>query len=136
MTIGPQSNIQDGCVLHTDPGVGLTLGRGVSVGHRAVLHGCAIGDDVLVGMGATVMNHARIGSGSLIAAGAVVLEGTEIPEGSLVAGVPAKIRRELNENELDGIRANARAYVDLAQRYARGATSYSGTRRPGDATPR
>lgn len=118
MTIGAGSNVQDGCVMHTDPGFPLAMGTGVSAGHRAVLHGCTLGDDVLVGMSATVMNGARIGSGSLIAAGAVVLEGTEVPERSLVAGVPGKVRRELTDDEFAGLRRNAQIYVDLAQRYA------------------
>jgi carbonic anhydrase/acetyltransferase-like protein (isoleucine patch superfamily) len=84
------------------------------VGHRAVLHGCTVGDDVLVGMGAVVLNGARIGAGSLIAAGAVVLEGTEVPPGSLVAGVPGKVRRELSEEERASILVNAEAYRQLA----------------------
>jgi carbonic anhydrase/acetyltransferase-like protein (isoleucine patch superfamily) len=118
ITVGPGSNVQDGCVLHTDPGLPLTIGSGVSVGHRAVLHGCTIGDDVLVGMGAVVLNGARIGDGSLIAAGAVVLEGAEVPPGSLVAGVPGKVRRELTEQERASIPVNADAYRRLAAVHA------------------
>jgi carbonic anhydrase/acetyltransferase-like protein (isoleucine patch superfamily) len=118
VTVGARSNIQDGCVVHADPGFPVTLGAGVSVGHRAVLHGCTIEDDVLVGMGAVVLNGARIGAGSLIAAGAVVLEGTEVPPGSLVAGVPGKVRRELGEQERAGILANAESYVALASTHA------------------
>lgn len=114
ITVGPGSNVQDGSILHADPGFGLTIGSGVSVGHRAVLHGCTVGDDVLVGMGAVVLNGARIGAGSLIAAGAVVLEGTEVPPGSLVAGVPGKVRRELSEQERASILVNAEAYRHLA----------------------
>lgn len=119
ITIGADTNVQDGCVLHTDPGRPLTVGTGVSVGHRAVLHGCTVGDDVLVGMGATVMNGARIGAGSLVAAGAVILEDVEIPERSLVAGVPGKVRRQLTDEEFSSIQENARVYVDLARSYAR-----------------
>ena len=115
--IGAGSNIQDGCVGHADPGFPLLVGANVSVGHRAVLHGCTVEDEVLVGMGAIVLNGARIGSGSLIAAGAVVLEGTEIPPGSLVAGVPGKVRRELGEQELERVRENARSYQRLRDRY-------------------
>lgn len=115
--IGPDSNIQDGCVLHADPDIPVRIGRGVSVGHRVVLHGCAIADDVLVGMGAVVMNNVRIGQGSLIAAGTVLLEGTEIPPGSLVAGVPGKVRRSLSEDEQRGILENARAYLALVEAY-------------------
>jgi carbonic anhydrase/acetyltransferase-like protein (isoleucine patch superfamily) len=123
ITIGARTNIQDGCVLHTDPGFPLTIGSGVSAGHRAVLHGCTIDDDVLVGMGSTVLNGARIGAESLVAAGAVVLEGTEIPPRSLVAGVPGKVRRPLTDDEAAKIRENARMYVELAQRYGREATT-------------
>ncbi|HYH31356.1 MAG TPA: gamma carbonic anhydrase family protein [Pseudonocardia sp.] len=114
VTVGPRSNIQDGSVVHADPGFPVTIGAGVSIGHRAVLHGCTIEDDVLVGMGAVVLNGARVGAGSLIAAGAVVLEGTEIPPGSLVAGVPGKVRRELGEEERASILGNADVYVNLA----------------------
>ncbi|XVX20792.1 gamma carbonic anhydrase family protein [Actinomycetota bacterium] len=115
ITIGARSNIQDGCVLHTDPGRPLSVGADVSVGHRAVLHGCTIGDQVLVGMGAIVLNGASVGSGSLIAAGTVILEGTEIPPGSLVAGVPGKVRRETTEEERAHIALNAAHYVELKQ---------------------
>jgi carbonic anhydrase/acetyltransferase-like protein (isoleucine patch superfamily) len=118
ITLGARSNIQDGCVLHADPGFPLSVGTGVSVGHRAVLHGCTIEDDVLVGMGAVVLNGAVVGSGSLVAAGAVILEGTVIPPGSLVAGVPGKVRRELGEDELAGVRLNADGYVALSRAYA------------------
>lgn len=117
VAIGEGSNLQDGTVVHADPGFPASIGRGVSVGHRAVIHGCTIGDDVLVGMGAVVLNGARIGSGSLIAAGAVVLGGTEIPAGSLVAGVPGKVRRETTAEEREMILANARIYRELAERH-------------------
>lgn len=115
VVLGERTNIQDGAVLHADPGFPLRLGDGVSVGHRAVLHGCTVGDDVLVGMGAVVLNGAVIGAGSLIAAGAVVLEGTQVPAGSLVAGVPAKVRRELRPDEAEGLLLNAAVYRDLAE---------------------
>ncbi|MET9214548.1 MULTISPECIES: gamma carbonic anhydrase family protein [unclassified Nocardia] len=111
LTIGARTNIQDGCVLHADPGFPLTVGSGVSVGHNAILHGCTVGDDVLVGMGATVLNGAVIGAGSLIAANALIPEGAQIPPGSLVAGVPGKVRRELTEAQLDGIKLNAAVYL-------------------------
>ncbi|RDI50095.1 carbonic anhydrase/acetyltransferase-like protein (isoleucine patch superfamily) [Nocardia mexicana] len=110
ISVGAGTNIQDGCVLHADPGFPLTVGSGVSVGHNAILHGCTIGDDVLVGMGATVLNGAVVGAGSLIAANALIPEGAQIPPGSLVAGVPGKVRRELGEAELDRIRLNAAVY--------------------------
>jgi carbonic anhydrase/acetyltransferase-like protein (isoleucine patch superfamily) len=116
--LGRGSNLQDGCVMHTDPGFALVVGAGVSVGHRAVLHGCTVEDDVLVGMGAVLLNGSRVGRGSLVAAGAVLLEGTQVPPGSLVAGVPAKVRRELTADELAGVRDNARGYVERAREYA------------------
>ncbi|MET8681673.1 gamma carbonic anhydrase family protein [Streptomyces sp. NPDC004647] len=115
ITIGADSNIQDNCTVHVDPGFPVTVGERVSVGHNAVLHGCTVEDDVLVGMGATVLNGARIGAGSLVAAQALVPQGMEVPPGSLVAGVPAKVRRELTEEEIEGIRLNAAVYVDLAR---------------------
>ena len=116
--IGEGSNIQDGTVIHTDVGFPVVVGAGVSVGHRVVLHGCQLGDDVLVGMGAVLMNGSRIGAGSIVAAGAVVLEGMDVPPGSLVAGVPGKVRRDLLESELETIRENARTYEDLTVRHA------------------
>jgi carbonic anhydrase/acetyltransferase-like protein (isoleucine patch superfamily) len=118
IAIGAESNIQDGAVLHADPGSPLSIGDGVSVGHRAVLHGCTIEDGVLVGMGAVVMNGAVIGTGSLIAAGAVVVEGTQVPAGSLVAGLPGKVRRELTGAEREEISRNASAYGKLAATHA------------------
>ena len=109
--LGGESNLQDTVVCHVDAGFPLTVGRRVSVGHGAVLHGCTVEDDSLIGMNATVLNGAVIGAGSLVAAGAVVLEGTVVPPGSLVAGVPGKVRRELSDTERDGIRRNAAAYL-------------------------
>ncbi|MFG2058091.1 gamma carbonic anhydrase family protein [Micromonospora sp. NPDC048930] len=118
ITIGAGSNIQDGCVVHADPGFSTVVGTGVSVGHRAVLHGCTVGDDVLIGMGAIVLNGARIGAGSLVAAGAVVLEGTVVPPGSLVVGMPARVRRDLSAEERAGIVRNAEGYADRARAHA------------------
>lgn len=112
IVIGEGSNLQDNVSAHVDAGAPLTVGRGVSVGHNAVLHGCTIEDDVLIGMHATVMNHAVIGAGSLVAAGALVLEGTVVPPRSLVAGVPAKVRRELGDEEVAAIRQNAQTYLE------------------------
>lgn len=114
ISIGAGSNVQDNVSMHTDEGIQLVIGRGVSIGHGAVVHGCVIEDDCLIGMGATILNRAVIGTGSLVAAGAVVLEGAVIPPNSLVAGVPAKVRRELTADELDGVRRNAAHYVQLA----------------------
>ena len=111
--IGAGTNVQDNSVLHTDAGFPLTLGRNVSVGHAAVLHGCMVGDDVLVGLGAMIMNGARVGAGSLVAAGALITEGTDIPPGSLVVGVPARVARPVTDQEAAKIRENARLYGDL-----------------------
>ncbi|MGW2089767.1 gamma carbonic anhydrase family protein [Streptomyces sp. NPDC001880] len=119
IVIGADSNIQDNCSVHVDPGFPVTVGERVSVGHNAVLHGCTIEDDVLVGMGSTVLNGARIGAGSLIAAQALVPQGMQVPPGSLVAGVPAKVKRRLTEEELEGIKFNAVGYVELAKAHRR-----------------
>jgi carbonic anhydrase/acetyltransferase-like protein (isoleucine patch superfamily) len=113
--IGAGSNVQDNVSMHTDAGLQLIVGSGVSIGHGAVVHGCVIEDDCLIGMGATILNRAVIGAGSLVAAGAVVLEDTIIPPGSLVAGVPAKVRRALTDEERAGVRMNATHYVRLAE---------------------
>lgn len=112
IVVGRDSNLQDGVVVHVDAGFDTVIGERVSVGHNAVLHGCSVGNDALIGMSATVLNGAVIGAGSLVAAGAVVLEGTVVPPGSLVAGVPAKIRRPLTEEERNGITRNALAYLE------------------------
>jgi carbonic anhydrase/acetyltransferase-like protein (isoleucine patch superfamily) len=111
VTIGRRTNVQDGCAVHADPGSPATIGDGVSIGHNATIHGCTVGDNVLVGMGAVIMNDAVIGEESLVAAGAVVLERTVVPPRSLVAGVPAKVRRPLTDEEVDTIRANASNYA-------------------------
>lgn len=113
VTIGARTNVQDGTVVHADPGFPATIGDGVTIGHRAVIHGCTVADDVLVGMGAVLMNGVEVGSGSLVAAGAVLTQGTVVPPGSLVAGVPGKVRRELTEQERDSIPLSATAYVHL-----------------------
>ncbi|MGY1699486.1 gamma carbonic anhydrase family protein [Geodermatophilus sp. SYSU D00766] len=110
--IGEGSNVQDGSTLHSDPGFPLVIGRGVTVGHRVVLHGARIDDDVLIGMGSVVMNGAHIGAGSIVAAGAVVTQGTEVPAGSLVAGVPATVRRQVTDDDLTHIRLNAQSYTE------------------------
>jgi Carbonic anhydrases/acetyltransferases, isoleucine patch superfamily len=119
IVVGEETNLQDGVVVHADPGFPVSVGDRVSVGHRAVLHGCTVEDDVLIGMGAVVLNGAHVGKGSLVAAGAIVLEGTTVPPGTLVAGVPAKVRRQLTDEEVAGVRSNAAGYVLLATRYPR-----------------
>ncbi|MDX5299536.1 MAG: gamma carbonic anhydrase family protein [Gammaproteobacteria bacterium] len=117
IVIGPETNVQDAAILHTDPGIPLTLGRGVTVGHRAVLHGCTVGDYSLIGIGATVLNGARIGRHCLIGAGALVPERAEIPDGSLVIGMPARVKRALLEHEQKGLEYSAAHYVANAARY-------------------
>ncbi|WP_145010626.1 gamma carbonic anhydrase family protein [Kocuria salsicia] len=115
--LGANSNLQDNVSVHSDPGHPTTIGERVSVGHGAVVHGCTLEDDVLVGMNATVLNGAVVGSGSLIAAGTVVLEGQVVPPGSLVAGVPGKVRRQLTEQERHGVSRNAQNYIGLSREH-------------------
>lgn len=115
ITIGAESNVQDNCAFHVDTDLPLRLGRAVSVGHSAVIHGATVEDHVLVGMGAIVMNGAVIGAESLVAAGALVSEGVVIPPRSLVAGVPGKVRRELTDDEVDKLRQNAQVYTHLRE---------------------
>src|SRR5689334_1016114 len=115
IAVGASSNIQDNCTLHVDPGFPITVGERVSVGHNAVLHGATVEDDCLIGMGATVLNGAVIGAGSLVAAQALVPQGMRVPPGSLVAGVPAKVKRPLTEEERQGLTLNGTFYVDLAK---------------------
>jgi carbonic anhydrase/acetyltransferase-like protein (isoleucine patch superfamily) len=122
ITIGPRSNVQDGCAVHADPGFPVVLGAGVSVGHNAVVHGCTVEDDVLIGMGAVVMNGCRIGAGSMVGAGALLSAGTIVPPGSLVVGVPGKVRRETTAEERELIGLNAVMYVDAVAAH-RAATS-------------
>ena len=110
ITIGARSNVQDNCAFHVDRGRPVVLGEGVSVGHGAVVHGATIGDHVLVGMNATVMNGAVIGAETLIAAGALVRQDMQVPPRSLVAGVPAKVRRELTDDEVASLHRNAEIY--------------------------
>ena len=117
ISIGDATNIQDGSVVHVDPGVPCTIGARVTIGHRAIIHGCVIDDEVLVGMGAIVMNHVRIGAGSVIGAGALVTERTEIPPGSLVIGAPARIVRPTTAAEHARIRDSAARYVLMGARH-------------------
>jgi carbonic anhydrase/acetyltransferase-like protein (isoleucine patch superfamily) len=116
--IGDETNIQDNCVLHCDAGLyPLSIGSRVTVGHLAMLHGCTIEDDCLIGIGAVVLNGAKIGKGTVIAAGAVVPEGAEVPPLSMVMGVPAKVKRSLTDEERERFRSNAQHYVEEAQIY-------------------
>ena len=118
--MGEGSNIQDGSVLHTDPGMPLTIGRGVTVGHKAMLHGCTIGDNSLIGINAVVLNGAKIGKNCLIGANTLIPEGKEIPDGSLVMGSPGKIVRELSDAAIKGLVMSARGYVQNFKRFRKG----------------
>ena len=117
ITLGERSNVQDGSVLHTDPGLELIVGRGVTVGHQAMLHGCSIGDDSLIGIGSTILNGARIGRNSVVGAHALVTENKEFPDGVMLLGAPAKIARDLTDDEIALIRISADHYVENAARY-------------------
>ena len=118
IVVGADSNVQEHSVFHTDHGFPLTVGAGCTIGHRAILHGCTIGDNVLVGMGAIVLNGARVGRDCLIGAGAMVTEGKEIPPGSLVLGMPGKVVRSLSADEIERNRAAAAHYVANWRRFA------------------
>ena len=117
--IGEDSNVQDGTVMHTDMGSPLTLGKGVTVGHNAMLHGCTVGDYSLIGINAVILNGARIGKYCIIGAGSLITEGKVIPDGSLVMGCPGKVVRELTDEQKKMLEASAAHYVNNAQRYAR-----------------
>ena len=120
IVIGKGSNVQENTVMHTDPGCPLTIGEGCTIGHKAMLHGCSIGDNSLIGMGATVLNSARIGKNCLIGAGALITEGKEIPDGSLVMGAPGKIVRQLDEAAINGLRGSAIHYQENMRRFRAG----------------
>ncbi|MBB3912202.1 gamma carbonic anhydrase family protein [Sphingomonas desiccabilis] len=120
--IGDRTNIQEGAMLHSDPGSPLTIGAGVTVGHHAILHGCTIEDDVLIGMGAIVLNRAVIGAGSLVGAGALVTEDKVFPPGSLIVGSPARVVRSLDEVAIARLRRSADGYAERQRRYAQGLT--------------
>jgi carbonic anhydrase/acetyltransferase-like protein (isoleucine patch superfamily) len=115
--VGARTNIQDGCILHADPGFPCTIGDGVTVGHGAIVHGATIENDVLIGMRAVVMNGARIGLGSIIGTGTVVTERMQIPARSMILGLPGKVARQTTEEELERIRATANRYVERAKMY-------------------
>ncbi|MCL1960217.1 MAG: gamma carbonic anhydrase family protein [Desulfovibrionaceae bacterium] len=117
MTIGEGSNIQDLSVLHADRGQPLTVGRHVTVGHKVMLHGCTIGDESMIGMGAIVLNGARIGKNCLVGAGALVTEGKEFPDGSMIVGAPARVARQLTPEQIQGLRMSARHYIDNARQF-------------------
>jgi carbonic anhydrase/acetyltransferase-like protein (isoleucine patch superfamily) len=117
ISIGQGSNIQDGSVLHADVGMPLVVGDNVTVGHKVMLHGCTIGDESLIGIGAIVLNGAKIGKNCLVGAGSLVTEGKEFPDGSMIMGSPAKAVRQLTPDQMEGLRMSARHYIDNAQRF-------------------
>ncbi len=119
ITIGDGTNIQEGAMLHVDPGFPVRIGKGCTIGHHAIIHGCTIGDNSLIGMGATVLNGAKIGNNCLIGANALVTEGKEFPDNSLIVGSPARIVRTLDERAAEGLGLSAENYVRNWQRFAR-----------------
>lgn len=123
ITIGAGSNVQENTVMHTDMGFPLTIGQGVTIGHKAMLHGCTVGDNSLIGMGATVLNGAKIGKNCLIGAGTLITEGKEIPDGSLVMGAPGKVIRPLDETAINALRASALSYQNNMRRFRSGLRS-------------
>ena len=120
ITVGKGSNVQDNSVLHADVGMPLVIGEGVTVGHQVMLHGCTVGDNALIGIGAIVLNGAKIGNNCLIGAGALVTEGKEFPDGSMIIGSPAKAVRMLSPEQIEGLKMSARHYIDNATRYKAG----------------
>ena len=120
ITIGAGSNIQDASVLHADHGMPLVVGERVTVGHQVMLHGCTIGDESLIGIGAVILNGAKIGKHCLVGAGALVTEGKEFPDGSMILGSPAKVVRQLSPEQIEGLRRSAEHYIDNARRHRDG----------------
>lgn len=120
ITVGPHSNIQDGSILHTDPGCPLTIGENVTVGHRVMLHGCTIGDGSLIGIGSTVLNKARVGKNCMVGAHSLITEGKEFPDGVLILGSPARIARDLTAGEIALLKTSADVYVKNSLRYLAG----------------
>ena len=123
IVIGERTNIQDGCVLHADPDAYLTIGNNVTIGHGAIVHGCTVADEVLIGMGAVILNHAQIGAGCLIAARALVTEGMEVPPNSVVMGIPGRVK-PLRDEQLARIRRTAQSYVELKELYLKASREY------------
>ena len=117
ITIGEGANIQDGSVLHADHGMPLKVGKHVTVGHMVMLHGCTIGDESLIGIGAVVLNGAKIGKNCLVGAGSLVTEGKEFPDGSMIMGTPAKVVRQLTSEQIQGLRQSAKHYIENAHRF-------------------
>lgn len=120
LTIGARTNVQEHTIMHTDPGFPVIIGEGCTIGHRAMLHGCTIGDNALIGIGAIVLNGARIGANCLVGAGALVTEGKTFPDNSLIIGAPARVTRTLDDAAIAGLRLSADHYVENARRFAAG----------------
>ena len=120
IAIGAGTNVQDASVLHADIGVPLVIGNNVTVGHQVMLHGCTIGDESLIGIGAVVLNGARIGRNCLVGAGSLVTEGKEFPDGSMILVSPARVVRQLSPEQIEGLRTSARHYMDNARRFKAG----------------
>jgi len=118
ISVGARSNVQDGSVLHTDPGYPLTIGENVSIGHMCMLHGCTIGDMSLIGIGSIILNGTKIGKNCLIGANTLITEGKDIPDNSLVMGSPGKVVREVSDDHIEMIRKNSQSYVNRWRRYA------------------
>jgi carbonic anhydrase/acetyltransferase-like protein (isoleucine patch superfamily) len=123
IAIGERTNIQDGSILHADPDAYLTIGSNVTIGHGAIVHGCTVADEVLIGMGAVILNHAHIGAGCLIAARALVTEGMHVPPNSVVMGIPGRVK-PLRDDQLTRIRHNAQSYVELKDLYLKAGRAY------------
>jgi len=135
ITVGAGSNVQDGCVLHTDPGFPLEIGEDVTVGHMAILHGCSVGEGSLIGMGAVVLNGARIGPGCLIGAKALVTEGKEIPPGSMVLGAPGRVVKAFDDQAIEALRRACESYKAKIARYRAGLAEIGGPEARSAAAP-
>jgi carbonic anhydrase/acetyltransferase-like protein (isoleucine patch superfamily) len=131
ITIGAESNVQDGSVLHVDPGVPLSLGRGVTVGHMAMLHGCTVGDNTLIGIKAVVLNNAVIGKNCIVGANSLVTEGKVVPDNSLLMGAPAKVIRQVSDEDIQNLRRMAQHYVENFKRYQTGLIALPPVQLPG-----
>jgi carbonic anhydrase/acetyltransferase-like protein (isoleucine patch superfamily) len=127
IAIGAESNVQDGTIIHTDHGITVRVGRGVTIGHRVMLHGCEVGDHSLIGIGAIVLNRAKVGRHCLIGAGALITEGKEIPDRSLVLGSPGRVARQVSDDEVRMLEGSALHYVENARRYSKVLSVLSGS---------
>ncbi len=117
ISIGKNTNVQDGCIIHEDPGAPVVIGENVVLGHAAIVHGATVGNNTLIGMRATLLNHVQVGSWCIIGAHSLLPEGTKIPDYSVVMGSPGKVVKTLTERQIEKVKTNAQAYVDLAKKY-------------------